>query len=44
MSKSFKTYKAVVEEFIEFSKKRKETQKDLVALALIEFIQRYKKS
>lgn len=44
MSKSFKTYKAVLEEFIEFSKKRKETQKDLVALALIEFIQRYKKS
>lgn len=43
ISKSFKTYKAVLDEFVEFSKNRKETQKDLVALALIEFMEKYKR-
>lgn len=43
ISKSFKTYKTVIDDFIEFSKSKKETQKDLVALALIEFIEKYKR-
>lgn len=42
VSKSFKSYEPVFNEFVEFCKKRKETQKDLMALALIEFMEKYK--
>ncbi|NEZ73674.1 hypothetical protein EXM36_18740 [Clostridium botulinum] len=40
-SRSFKTYKYVLDEFKEFCKKRNESQKDLIAIALLEFIQKY---
>lgn len=40
-SRSFKTYKYVLDKFKEFCKKRNESQKDLIAIALLEFIQKY---
>lgn len=40
-SRSFKTYKYVLDRFKEFCKKRNESQKDLIAIALLEFIQKY---
>lgn len=43
INKSFKTYKSVIDDFIKFSQNRKETQKDLLALALIEFMAKYKR-
>ncbi|WP_279146095.1 MULTISPECIES: hypothetical protein [Clostridium] len=43
ISKSFKTYGDVISEFVAFCKSRKETQKDLLALAMVEFIEKYKK-
>ena len=42
VSKSFKSYEGVFDYFIEFCKGRKETQKDLIALAIVEFIEKYK--
>ncbi|WP_053468245.1 hypothetical protein, partial [Clostridium sp. L74] len=36
-SRSFKTYKYVLDKFKEFCKKRNESQKDLIAIALLEF-------
>lgn len=42
VSKSFKTYENVLNEFIEFCRMKKETQKDLLALALIEFMEKYR--
>ncbi len=42
ISKSFKSYEGVYDDFIEFCKGRKETQKDLIALAIVEFIEKYK--
>lgn len=41
-TRSFKTYTKVMDDFAKFCKNRKETQKDLVALALVEFMERYK--
>lgn len=41
-SKSFKTYKKVIDDFVEFSSKRVETQKDLIAIALLELMEKYK--
>ena len=43
ISRSIKTYKAALDEFVEFCKSRKETQKDLIALALVEFVSKYKR-
>ncbi|MCB2289444.1 hypothetical protein LGK97_06645 [Clostridium sp. CS001] len=43
ISRSIKTYKAALDEFVEFCKSRKETQKDLIALALVEFVNKYKR-
>ncbi|WP_251862412.1 hypothetical protein [Clostridium sp. Marseille-Q2269] len=40
-SRSFKTYKYVLDGFKEFCKKRNESQKDLIAIALLEFIKKY---
>lgn len=40
-SRSFKTYKHVLDKFKEFCKKRNETQKDLLAVALLEFMNKY---
>lgn len=39
--RSFKTYKYVLKQFSEFCSKRNETQKDLLAVALLEFMQKY---
>lgn len=41
-SKSFKTYKKVIDDFVKFSSKRVETQKDLIAIALLELMGKYK--
>lgn len=41
-SKSFKTYKKVIDDFVKFSSKRVETQKDLIAIALLELMEKYK--
>ncbi len=43
ISRSIKTYKAVIDEFVEFCKGQKETQKDLIALALVEFVNKYRR-
>lgn len=42
MVRSFKTYKGVLDEFGKFCKGRSETQKDLLAMALIEFMEKHK--
>lgn len=42
VTRSFKIYKEVAEDFSNFADSRKETQKDLISLALLEFIQKYK--
>ncbi|MBK5200326.1 MAG: hypothetical protein JJE21_02210 [Spirochaetaceae bacterium] len=42
MVRSFKTYVKVLDKFAVFCKDKKELQKDLIALALVEFIDRYK--
>ncbi|EHK2346900.1 hypothetical protein KCK39_002909 [Clostridium perfringens] len=41
ITRSFKTYKKVLDDFSLFCKNRKESQKDLLAIALIEFMERY---
>lgn len=41
LTRSFRTYGSVLDEFAEFCKGKKEQQKDLMALALIEFMERY---
>ncbi|WP_416044930.1 hypothetical protein ACMXKO_15460 (plasmid) [Clostridium tyrobutyricum] len=41
-SKSFKTYKKVLKDFVEFCSNRAEKQRDLVAIALLEFMEKYK--
>jgi hypothetical protein len=41
VTKSFKLYKDVHDEFMKFASKRKETQKDLLSLAILEFIEKY---
>lgn len=40
--RSFKTYKKVLDGFSVYCKNRKEKQKDLLAMALIEFMEKYK--
>lgn len=40
-SKSFKTYKKVLDDFVEFCSKRVEKQRDLIAIALLEFMEKY---
>lgn len=39
--KSFRIYNSVIDEFAEYSRIRKESQKDLLSLALIEFMEKY---
>jgi DNA-binding CsgD family transcriptional regulator len=41
ITRSFRTYGNILDVFAEFCKGRKEQQKDLMALALIEFMERY---
>ncbi|GAA0748624.1 hypothetical protein [Clostridium oceanicum] len=40
-SRSFKTYKYVLDDFKKFCKDRNESQKDLIAIALLEFMKKY---
>ena len=40
-SRSFKTYKYVLDDFKKFCKDRNESQKDLIAMALLEFMKKY---
>ena len=42
VTRSFKMYKSIAEEFTKFAENRKEKQKDLISLAILEFIDRYK--
>jgi len=43
IGKTFKTYKNVIDKFLEFCDKHKEyTQRDLVSQALLEYVQKYK--
>lgn len=43
IGKTFKTYKNVTDKFLGFCDKHKEyTQRDLVAMALLEYVQKYK--
>ena len=42
MVRSFKTYIKVLDKFALSCKDKKEMQKDLIALALVEFMDRYK--
>lgn len=42
VTRSFKMYKPISEEFTKFSENRKETQKDLISIAILEFINKYK--
>jgi predicted GIY-YIG superfamily endonuclease len=42
LTRSFRTYGCALDEFAEFCKERKEQQKDLTALALIGFIEKYR--
>lgn len=42
VTRSFKIYKEIAEDFSNFAVSRKETQKELISLALLEFIKKYK--
>lgn len=42
ITRSVKSYKNVLDEFSQFCKKKKETQKDLLSMALLEFMEKYK--
>jgi len=42
ITRSFKMYKSIAEEFAKFAENRKEKQKDLISLAISEFIDKYK--
>lgn len=42
VTRSFKMYKTIAGDFSKFAEGRKETQKDLISLALLEFIEKYK--
>lgn len=42
VTRSFKMYKSIAEEFAKFAEIRKEKQKDLISLAILEFIDKYK--
>lgn len=41
-TRSFRTYGNVLDEFADFCKEKKEQQKDLFSLALIEFVDKYR--
>lgn len=43
VTRSYKVYKTVSEEFSQFAADRKESIKDLISLALVEFVEKYKK-
>ncbi|NNU76551.1 hypothetical protein [Clostridium estertheticum] len=43
VTRSFKMYKEIAEDFSCFAESRKETQKDLISLALVEFINKYRR-
>jgi len=42
ITRSFKMYKGIAEEFSNFAENRKEKQKDLISIAILEFINKYK--
>ena len=42
ITRSFKMYKEIAADFSKYADSRKETQKDLISLALLEFMQKYK--
>lgn len=42
ITRSIKIYKGVIDSFSQFCKDKKESQKDLLAIALIEFMEKYK--
>lgn len=42
ITRSFKMYKGIAEEFSKFAEHRKEKQKDLISIAILEFINKYK--
>ncbi|WP_298846124.1 hypothetical protein [Clostridium sp.] len=42
ITRSFKMYKGIAEEFSTFAENRKEKQKDLISIAILEFINKYK--
>ena len=42
ITRSFKMYKGIAEEFSKFAENRKEKQKDLISIAILEFINKYK--
>jgi len=42
ITRSFKMYKEIAEEFSKFAENRKEKQKDLISIAILEFINKYK--
>ena len=43
VTRSFKMYKSIAEEFTRFAENRKEKQKDLISIAILELINKYKK-
>lgn len=43
VTRSYKVYQTVAEEFSKFAADRKESIKDLISLALVEFVEKYKK-
>ncbi|MGH4140737.1 hypothetical protein [Clostridium sp.] len=43
ITRSFKMYKEIADEFSKFAEDRKEKQKDLISLAILEFIDKYKR-
>jgi hypothetical protein len=42
ITRSFKMYKGIANEFSKFAENRKEKQKDLISIAILEFINKYK--
>ena len=42
ITRSFKMYKVIAEDFSKFAENRKEKQKDLISIAILEFINKYK--
>jgi tRNA nucleotidyltransferase (CCA-adding enzyme) len=42
ITRSFKMYKGIADEFSKFAEDRKEKQKDLISIAILEFINKYK--
>lgn len=43
VTRSYKMYKSVADEFKKFTSSRKESVKDLISLAILEFVDKYSK-